>query len=813
MQNRKYPTFTLATYLAEPLNYGVNMISFVDNKSFVLHNVAQILNDNNDNLQINFSRNRNPNGKKHDSWILARKGDNNSLIPQDLSDKIIDSLCGYDALGEVVPDTKLSEVQKYGSSFRPRQTMFKNVKGARREAIDYINGLFKTIKMNTEFNNWNETLSTSSNYYEYKNWYAVKRTNPTTKLNEYYDETYKPVYRVNSTTDFKSLKDLRDGSVVQVKGSDTDTSKIYTYNGNTDTFKLISIEDEIIQIKDSAFTDNTNTMLGTELRSILNIIKNNSFNDYSHWNKLFFRLLEYAYGEQSGLDWAFKTSYVYVEKEETDLIEFKGFKPDNFDKVLEYMNEAKPFSSKIREYKDGKQTPIEYIKDQMISDFDKPPYADLVTGTVRILDDNSNSDQQIMSNSNMHKQYYSISNKGESPIRQGKTTLAFDRTNWQPTQFEWNPNNESANSSIATNIAWLKSGSNTDVANAGNVRAIDKIIKFNPTNITTFTNEMETYLSGQGYESGSGSNVTLISNATILFNAIEAGGLDKTLNDARNKVGGNFIGDVLDANVFTKVVEGYDPSLDYQSFFGYDSEAFDSLASDISAEVINYSGTFDSSLINFRRNDQTYEGFDGATFSRMLYGEDRPEELIQIDPKENFVITVTTSPYANADSSGNIVVANAQQVIYRVHRDMEGSSQFLRIRTSTTLTANLTMEDRQISVANASVLPRPTLGKPGVLWVESERITYNERDTSSNIISGITRGTRGTTAEDHIVTDESGATVTINVYDGSTDQEFTELVGQPESNSFFDAGAVSLTDFDSANASSVSSIMKFLHDK
>ena len=32
------------------------------------------------------------------------------------------------------------------------------------------------------------------------------------------------------------------------------------------------------------------------------------------------------------------------------------------------MNEAKPFSSKIREYKDGKQTPIEYIKDQMISD-------------------------------------------------------------------------------------------------------------------------------------------------------------------------------------------------------------------------------------------------------------------------------------------------------------------------------------------------------------------------------------------------------------------------------------------------------------
>ena len=144
---------------------------------------------------------------------------------------------------------------------------------------------------------------------------------------------------------------------------------------------------------------------------------------------------------------------------------------------------------------------------------------------------------------------------------------------------------------------------------------------------------------------------------------------------------------------------------------------------------------------------------------------------------------------------------------------MEGSSQFLRIRSNTTLTANLTMEDRTISVANASVLPRPTLGNPGVLWVESERITYKERDISSNTITGITRGTRGTTAEDHVVTDESGATITINIYDGSTDQEFTDLVGQPESNNYFDTGAVSLTDYDKANASSVSSIMKFLHDK
>ena len=77
--NRKLDTFTLAKYLADPLGNGLNLISFVDKKSFVLHNISTILNDDNDNLQINFSRNRNPNGKKHDSWLLARQGDNNSI--------------------------------------------------------------------------------------------------------------------------------------------------------------------------------------------------------------------------------------------------------------------------------------------------------------------------------------------------------------------------------------------------------------------------------------------------------------------------------------------------------------------------------------------------------------------------------------------------------------------------------------------------------------------------------------------------------------------------------------------------------------
>ena len=42
------------------------------------------------------------------------------------------------------------------------------------------------------------------------------------------------------------------------------------------------------------------------------------------------------------------------------------------------------------------------------------------------------------------------------------------------------------------------------------------------------------------------------------------------------------------------------------------------------------------------KNDETYEGFDGVTFQRVLYGEERPEELAVIDPKETLIMTVTT---------------------------------------------------------------------------------------------------------------------------------------------------------------------------
>ena len=139
-------------------------------------------------------------------------------------------------------------------------------------------------------------------------------------------------------------------------------------------------------------------------------------------------------------------------------------------------------------------------------------------------------------------------------------------------------------------------------------------------------------------------------------------------------------------------------------------------------DVENYVGSFtaDSTL---SRPGTAYEGFDGKYPKRMLYGEERPEELVMISPLETFIMKVTTNANAYipngtviADGSvfagnpldgnnkntnpldgSNVVYpydeANASTVSYQQTFDAEGNTEYLRLlndgTANTTLFANL----------------------------------------------------------------------------------------------------------------------------
>ena len=802
LTGRTLSTETLAKYISNPRGYGLNLISFISDESLTLTNVDQTM-DVENNLQINFSRNVLPSSINHKAWKLLREGDNNSALPEHITDKLIDSLSGENAIGQAVPDVRLSEIERYGIAFRPRQTMFKDIAEARRVMVNVLNTTLAKFKLNTQYNGWDSLLPTSRTYIETTNWYAVDRIDPVTNIEIRYNESYKPVFNVSSVSELYRLNNLTDGTVVQVKTKQNPASQLWLYQASKADFKLIASINDTIKIKATAHTDAQNSTLANELRLLLTALKDIVFVNTANWNNLFFELLKYAYMEQRQLNWAFKTSYLYIEKEEDDLIQFTGFRPDNFQKVLDYMNEVKPYSSKIREYKDGKRTPIETIGSQTISDFDKAPYVDKVTGTVRILDDFLQSDANILANDSQYKNYYSISNKSQDPIRKGNTKIVFDRTKWQLTKYDWNPTTTPTNNSIGDNIAMLTQMTKLSVSSNTDITATDRIFKFDQAVQALFVAEVNTYKN----DITASANASIVGNATVVTAMVTAGALDRTIALVKDKAGGNFNGELLDGKVFTTALADTEYFSKIESDFGFDTIPWDENTSNDSTvttdstygdvktvgtgdvewdsvtQLVSYEGVFDTikqGNVTLRRNNESYEGFDGVTFQRVLYGEERPEELALLDPLESVILTVTTHPHANGDVSNAKVSPSAREVTYRTHMNLFGDTSHTRIidRTTSTLSKEFALFGDSITLVDASFLPQVTTITPGKVWVGHELVYYGKKN--GNELSALVRGAEGTTIESHAVG--------TNVYSSETLDQFDGL--NPQGNIWLDLGAV-----------------------
>ena len=131
----------------------------------------------------------------------------------------------------------------------------------------------------------------------------------------------KEISNFQSEKELDSLKQsgLPDGGVVMVRGTASDRYQLWKWSAKNLKFKKIAIENETVRIKKEIYSDTNNSVLQSELRKFLEILRDEIFKGTEYWNKFFFEMLKYAYGEQKQLDWAFKTSYLFVEKEESDL--------------------------------------------------------------------------------------------------------------------------------------------------------------------------------------------------------------------------------------------------------------------------------------------------------------------------------------------------------------------------------------------------------------------------------------------------------------------------------------------------------------
>lgn len=229
----------------------------------------------------------------------------------------------------------------------------------------------------------------TSLYWDYVDWYAAG-----------YDSTIREDYTVQYEKDVKTLALVPAGSIIKVRYNNTGSFTFYRTKefNNTEDLELIALGKGTVQLS-SRLYDGNNYTLGfatdnfdnerfdmnpsVELRKIFEALTNDIYVGElkAEFNKLFFNLIEYILYTQNDVDWIFKTSFVSVVHQLRELEQYPSFVKDNQDYYIDYINEVKPYRTKIREYLisyAGKDT---YYGN--VTDFDLPAYYESTLGDFR----------------------------------------------------------------------------------------------------------------------------------------------------------------------------------------------------------------------------------------------------------------------------------------------------------------------------------------------------------------------------------------------------------------------------------------------
>ena len=210
---------------------------------------------------------------------------------------------------------------------------------------------------------WNRTLTQSVNvqlYWEYADWYATG-----------YNQFTAIDYSVLQSYELQSL-DNEIGSIVKIQTVGSGGWLLLEKIANvitddyTQNYKTVGKQNGTIQLKsnlydfsstlgyesagyDTLYYDAIPTL---ETRIILETIRDQLFTDELkvEYNKLFFSSLRYSLSENKINDWAIKTSFVKAKHNVGELSQKITFNNDNLSNYEDYINEVKPYKTKVREY-------------------------------------------------------------------------------------------------------------------------------------------------------------------------------------------------------------------------------------------------------------------------------------------------------------------------------------------------------------------------------------------------------------------------------------------------------------------------------
>jgi hypothetical protein len=307
---KKYSVSVLADIIENPQLQGVPYAFLMKTNAFGLVNVQSYLSGTDTILNVEYNTLPSDNSI-HSEYALINENDSNSVIPDRILEKLIDSLSGVDRLGQVVPDPTLNIANQIGIAVRPRQTMFVDQGIAIENFVKYVNSVliqhpvvlqFSLLGLETQdptpnssdydtvVNTYDElekvdlnlltpgykvlVLSDSNNaglwtLYVLKSDYTFDivrvqsyNTNLYWSKVDWYSTDYDPTSRINYTvTAYKDIASLTlvAGDIIRVNYDEHGQFAIYKVNSDL-TLSKVGIQNGTIQLSETLYNWSTGQM-------------------------------------------------------------------------------------------------------------------------------------------------------------------------------------------------------------------------------------------------------------------------------------------------------------------------------------------------------------------------------------------------------------------------------------------------------------------------------------------------------------------------------------------------------------------------
>ena len=235
---------------------------------------------------------------------------------------------------------------------------------------------------------WSRVKSQSynvENFWSYTDWYGIGY-NQFTKIDYSVDYTYQIPLLTTNIGDTIKVFNVGSGGWMLLEKYANSTSQDYTQS-----YRVIGRQNGTIEFSNNLYTlknslltfdgglfdnDSYDNSASVELRIILETLRNDILVDNyrQYWLDILFVGFRYALSEQTYLDWLIKTSYIKATHNAGELKQKTNYNNDNLSNYEDYVNEVKPYRTKVREYISA-YNKIDAAP-SMISDFDLPQRID-----------------------------------------------------------------------------------------------------------------------------------------------------------------------------------------------------------------------------------------------------------------------------------------------------------------------------------------------------------------------------------------------------------------------------------------------------